>query len=474
MGYPYCIFALLGLTVDEFRIKWTQIVSTQEACSQCLDAEFSATLLRLVPTPASETLSDWLEAQSTVDAILNEVATCCPLNTEAVENKHAITQALFTKVRGQYKQLQSCVEDSFLDCIARSYEVLKKQLSQEELPLNLAPAVSRLGKRTRSAYSLPPGLFQPGESLPLDARLEAARTKKTRRVSGWSVFCREGTQSKQLNPADFSALIKDLGSRWKRLPAETRAAYQVQAEHENALKADLLQSPLPTKTGKHRSEAQSHAEQNKGFRKFLIRAKPKRSLLNQRMYTDSSGWSAHGLGIADAHSALKLDQFDTMSSQSHPADCLNAYVHSPLPSIPPCTEPAAIASHDQSCGVAHGQCIRCVRHPIVHLCQRRLVDHLVRSDIKIGSCVSICVIDQSSNSKSFEACVFIGVVYKKPAMVVLLELHGTDSPDVYNFLGSFAMPSMLVATKLLDSMVANLSADPSHIQVTTQRNTQLR
>jgi hypothetical protein len=184
IGYPYCIFSLVDTSVQDFKIKWLEIVSTLSACEQCVDIEFSSALLRLFNTPETDNFAEWSQLHSKVTSLLDEVATCCPLNTESVENKHAISQELFGKTRGQLKMLTTAVETSFVDSITRSYAKLSRHVKDQEQPVMLQPALSRLGTRSRGAYSQPNGIFRTAEKRPREERVAAAQQKKFRRMSG--------------------------------------------------------------------------------------------------------------------------------------------------------------------------------------------------------------------------------------------------------------------------------------------------
>ena len=184
LAYPFSLFSLLETSAQEFQTKWMQIVSTKSSCEQCLDVEFTSTLLRLFDTPPTDDLARWTQLHHKVSSLLEEVAVCCPLNTESVENKHAVSQTLFSKTRGQLKQVTTAVEDSFLDVISRSYAKLSQQVKAEEQPVRLQESLSRLGKRSRSHHSQPAGVFESGEIRSMADRVALACAKKSRRVSG--------------------------------------------------------------------------------------------------------------------------------------------------------------------------------------------------------------------------------------------------------------------------------------------------
>ena len=184
IAFPFAIFSLLETSVEEFQMKWVQLASTKSFCEQCLDVEFTSALLRLFDTPPTDDLAQWTQLHEKVSSLLEEVAACCPLNTESVENKHAVSQTLFSKARGQLKKITTAVEDSFLDVISRSYAKLCQQVKAEEQPVRLQESQSRLGKRSRGAYSQPAGVFESGELRSKADRVALAQTKKFRRVSG--------------------------------------------------------------------------------------------------------------------------------------------------------------------------------------------------------------------------------------------------------------------------------------------------
>ena len=249
---------------------------------------------------------------------------------------------------------------------------------------------------------------------------------------------------------------------------EARSEYLTRAEHENSLKSDLLASPLPTKTVKNRTAVQQQAETNKGFRKFLIRAKPKRALLNQTNFNHSPAWQSHGVGVADCHSALKWDLYDQTSKLSHPSDCLKQHLHSPLLPLPAC-EPQSSSCHDQTCGVIHGQCIKNFKSPFAQLGQTRLVEYALSSKLKSGTCLAVQVESTASLIRSKQVLTLIGAIYKKPASLVVMRLHQLNGVALHSLLGGFGVPTFVVGAKFLDELIDQIGAEPTHIRVAVRR-----
>lgn len=266
-------------------------------------------------------------------------------------------------------------------------------------------------------------------------------------------------QNKQLNPSSYKDLVKNLGRQWKEMSKENKAQFQVRAEDENSFRNELLKTPLPTPAGKHQTEAQSHAAGRKSFRKFLIRAKPKRALINQDLFERSDTWQSHGLGLADHRSALKLELFDTTQDQSQAATILKNNLHGELPrSVPPETLPDTF--HNISCGALHGQCKCNFRSSMRHLAQLRLSEFIVSNSLIVGSCLSLRMLSTNPEFKSPAAYVLLGSMYKKPCLVIMLQLHPTSDPLVFSMLGSYSAPSFTTAAILLDQLTQKLGTHP--------------
>jgi hypothetical protein len=184
LGYPFATFSVLDVCLDDFIVKWSTIQGIQQSCPFCVDKEFTSPLLKLFPAPHANDEDAWKALHAKVNVILAEVAHTASTNSESVENKHATTQSLFSKVRGQVKSLSSAVEDSLLDVIGRAYGKLSQQMSDAEMGKNTKASFSRLGKRKRGAYSQPKGLFRESEDKPLQQRIHASKTKPMRKMSG--------------------------------------------------------------------------------------------------------------------------------------------------------------------------------------------------------------------------------------------------------------------------------------------------
>lgn len=285
--------------------------------------------------------------------------------------------------------------------------------------------------------------------------------------SGWSVYCREHTQDKQLSPGSFSALVKELGQSWRNMTPDDRADYHSRAEHENCLKADLLASPLPTKAGKNRTDIQKQAEKDKGFRKFLIRSKPKRSLLNQKNFNQSQAWQSHGLGLADCHSALRFDLYDQTSGLTHPSECLKRHLHNDLSPLPACEPPSSC--HDQTCGVIYGQCVKNFKNHFAQLGQNRLVEHALNAKLKNGTCLAVQVENNVCRNKSDQVLLLIGAIYKKPASIVVIRLYQLNGVALHSLLGGHPAPTFVVGAKFLDDLIRQIGVEPTHLRVAVRR-----
>lgn len=276
------------------------------------------------------------------------------------------------------------------------------------------------------------------------------------------MYCRENTKKQQLNPTSFSSLIKELGRKWKEMPFHVRADYEAKAQHENSLRADLLSSPLPTKSGNHATTKQAEAVKDKSFRKFLIRAKPKRALLNQQNFQNSCSWKSSGLGLADCNSALRQDLYDYTSPQSHPVVQLRDCLHSPLPALLPCHPPPS-SCHDATCGVLHGQCVKLIRSPHAQSFIKRLVEYACNDKIYQGCCISFQVENNILRRVSTTVMLLIGAVYKKPASIVFVRLHSVPDSANYSIMGDYLEPKFVMGSKVLDDLLHDFKEVPTHL-----------
>ena len=76
-------------------------------------------------------------------------------------------------------------------------------------------------------------------------RKGVART--IRKVSGWNIFQREHLQTKQLSKSEYKGMTRRLGKDWRTLQTEERDVFHIQAEFEQGVRKEVLETPLPSK-----------------------------------------------------------------------------------------------------------------------------------------------------------------------------------------------------------------------------------
>lgn len=118
-------------------------------------------------------------------------------------------------------------------------------------------------------------------------RFQTATTRKIRKLSGWNVFCRERMAGESFEPSQYSQNVKQIGAEWKALPDDQRRAYEVEAQHQEELRAKLAFTPLSIgEAAKNPTEMEA-----KVGRKACKRLSARRLSINDAIFADSSIWS---------------------------------------------------------------------------------------------------------------------------------------------------------------------------------------
>lgn len=74
-----------------------------------------------------------------------------------------------------------------------------------------------------------------------------ARERKVRKLSGWNAFQRHRTAGLQLSQHDYDKKIKELSREWRRMSAELKDEFRIEAEWQQVQIDDLTERPLPAK-----------------------------------------------------------------------------------------------------------------------------------------------------------------------------------------------------------------------------------
>ena len=82
----------------------------------------------------------------------------------------------------------------------------------------------------------------------------------------------------------------------------------------------------------------------------------------------------------------------------------------------------------------------------------------------VGTLLILEVANETLNEASSPVSVILGVVYKKPALIIFLKLHQV-APEKYSLIGHFTDPSFVTAEQVLDDLAQQV-ASPHFIKVT--------
>ena len=268
-----------------------------------------------------------------------------------------------------------------------------------------------------------------------------------------------------MRPQQYSETIKRLGRSWKDLNPEEKHQYNMQAMFENQDRQELLATPLPTASGKHRTERQLKAEADPAFRKFLIRSKAKRSRYNDLQFRASSSWGQNSLGLADAQSALRPEFLDTGACQSHAAEMLQKHVHSHLPHPNLAAAGTEATCHDVTCGCIYGQCIRTLSSKVTKLCHTSLAAYFLKQNVSNGTLLRLQLQDTVHMKQSQPVFCFLSVAYKRPALHIYVLLHPTHRAGVFSLLGNHTMPTFWTSYKLFTELNTKLEHEPDVLEI---------
>ena len=232
-SYPWKMFSLATCSRSEFTDAWSKHRAVLARCSKCVDAGFSAPLLRAHDLSAVGV--DQRDACiQEIQSILLQIATFSPLASDTVENLHGQHQGKLFVWRARARGSPAASEISVLTTMAAEHGHLKALLLNETMPTKLQMAQMQRGLgRKRDA------------EVPLQSckkRLAAATTRDTpRRLSPWNVYFREQLQGlgRALSKQEYDSFSKQCGQHWKHVSQEERARYAVQASYEQTCRDEL-------------------------------------------------------------------------------------------------------------------------------------------------------------------------------------------------------------------------------------------
>lgn len=119
-------------------------------------------------------------------------------------------------------------------------------------------------------------------------RVQKAMYRKLRSLSPWNIFVRERMGiAGPLSKEQYTQRMKTLSHEWKHnLTEEDKQPFRIQAQHEQKIREDLEQTPLPVK-GDGKSELELQVGK-KGCSKVSV----KRLALNQESFKAHDVWNS--------------------------------------------------------------------------------------------------------------------------------------------------------------------------------------
>lgn len=246
-AFPYCLFSLVECEdrTEDFLSKWAAFREILAHCPSCVDAAFSAPLLRSVSFGDHESSDDneaLLKKIRKIQTLLQDIATHCPLATDAVENLHGCQQSALHAFRGKLKSPQVAAECSVLASLQTEHALLKSIVEDETYPhkLRVANQLKSTGRshshRTKT------------KTKSSKTRLAQASVKRLRTLCGWNVFQRKKMQEHGVVPPEqYKQVLKNIGNQWKSLSAEEKSQYHLRSAYEQELRDEVVTRPLACK-----------------------------------------------------------------------------------------------------------------------------------------------------------------------------------------------------------------------------------
>ncbi|CAE7641881.1 unnamed protein product [Symbiodinium necroappetens] len=324
-SFPWILFDLSSCSESDFCTKWTAFRATMQRCPECVDAGFSAPLLRALDVAALDG-RDRQERVKDVQQLLLDIATFTPLATDTVENLHGQNQSRLFVWRGRARGSPAAAEISVLSALASEHLHLKTLIMPATMPssFRIAQMQRNIGRKRKAADTVLPHA---------KTRLAAATCVEPRRLSGWNVFLREGMQqfsSTELSQEEYSAQSSALGRKWRLLDQEVREKYTIKANYEQTCRDELQTRALAAGSGWQKSStgsdvpvgdvqsadslSTSQLEKVAGEH-FCKKISAKRLVLNDEEHTADPRWATYGLSLQDRHGALRRDLIDLCTPQ---------------------------------------------------------------------------------------------------------------------------------------------------------------
>ena len=134
----------------------------------------------------------------------------------------------------------------------------------------------------------------PGRSRPIlessamrAERLQKASKRKLRKLSGWNVFQKQQLEGGAFSTEEYSKKIKLISREWDQLPLDDKQGFEVEAQHQQELRAKLAFIPLSVGTS---ARIPTELERKVG-RNCCKKLAARRLKLNEKLFEQHSIWS---------------------------------------------------------------------------------------------------------------------------------------------------------------------------------------
>lgn len=118
-------------------------------------------------------------------------------------------------------------------------------------------------------------------------RFQHAATRKIRKLSGWNVYLRHELQGQSTDTTGYTQRVKECSAAWKRMPADDKAAFEVEAVRQNLLRDQLAEIPLSSGP---KASSQNDLETEVG-RKGCKALSARRLVLNHAQFQQHPIWN---------------------------------------------------------------------------------------------------------------------------------------------------------------------------------------
>ena len=118
-------------------------------------------------------------------------------------------------------------------------------------------------------------------------RLQKASKRKLRKLSGWNVFQKQRLEGGAFSTEEYSKKIKLISREWDQLPLDDKQGFEVEAQHQQELRAKLAFTPLSVGTS---ARIPTELERKVG-RNCCKKLAARRLKLNEKLFEQHSIWS---------------------------------------------------------------------------------------------------------------------------------------------------------------------------------------